>query len=211
MVGITEADQRAARLRRVWRLALLLSGDVGQAAMLYRAVGGSTRIETVDAVRLDRLVVLEHRERQSADADDAATDEVEPETASRDGHIDESGKRLTAGEAYAALERATAQGRLAWLLRRVEGMAEVEAARAMDCSKTALNTHLQRAEATLSGIGADGQAMAEAIGRWVDSAASGCPADPRIAQRRARRRRLLGVLIAIAAAAGAVGIWLALR
>lgn len=200
-MAISRSDQRAARLRRVWRMALLLRGPGAAAWPIHEAVGRAKGMESIEPVRLERMVVFECRQHRGAGEVARHQEEADsPGSASAD-----------AAEAYAALGALPAQAREAWLLRRVEAMDEVAAARTMDCSKTAMNRHLDRAEALLGEAGVDGEAMRGAIERWLDAAASRVPADPRRVARRRGFRRALWAAVGLALAAVAAAIWLSSR
>ncbi len=94
------------------------------------------------------------------------------------------------------------QPREAWLLRRVEQLDETQAARAMDCSKTALNHHLDRADTVMRSRFCD---RADAVADAIRDAADQLEPAPYIEAWQARRRRrwwwwIIAALIATVAA-----------
>jgi len=219
MGEVSRGDRRAAGLRRAWRLALLFSGDVERAREVHTAVGLRAKVEAIEAYRLDRLVVLEHRERRgprrrvSRDRGDgvgAASSASEAAGAVGASAGEGSARGLIdAAWAYEALEALSPQGREAWLLRRVEGMEEIAAARAMDCSKTALGHHLRHAERSMEEAGLDGEGLRRSIVGWLEATAPHPPAEPRAARRRRRLRRAAWAVGIAAAAAAIVAAWAA--
>ncbi|HYE02821.1 MAG TPA: hypothetical protein VD963_06265 [Phycisphaerales bacterium] len=183
------ADAVVPRERRLWRLALILTrGDHPLAAELALRAAARIRPGAVDLARLDRAVIQACRELPRAGP---------------------ARPRGAAADAAPLLVRAGALPRQAfeaWALRRVEELDERHAARAMDCSRTALRLHLARAETLL---GAEGTAPTEAelaaLRAWLDRQ------DPTIhlSGRRAdlaRRRRARVALAVLAGVAIALGI-----
>lgn len=171
---------------RVWRLAVLLTGDTAAAAALFSGImRHRKRIERVEPQRLDRLILLRARERAEALRDPA---NVEPR--------------------FARVYRLPEQPLEAWVLRRVEQLDETVAARAMDCSKTALRLHLKAADEALAEAGAgDSDDPATALRRRID-ALDPAPAVARWrAKRRKRRWWVLLLAIALLAALALAGWW----
>ncbi|MCP3903769.1 MAG: hypothetical protein GY715_09055 [Planctomycetes bacterium] len=171
--------------RRVYRLAVLLTGDrVAGARVIEEVLGAQPDLRELDDAHIDRLTVLRSREvRAAAIRDDA----VGPETA----------------DAVAALDR---QPREAWVFTRVYRLGPRELARAMDCSVTASQRHLERAD----------RAMRDALGGRAAEAppvllgfshALEVPAFYRADQASRRRRRLVlvaTVVIVLVAALAAI-------
>jgi hypothetical protein len=151
---------RAACERRVYRLAVLLTGNpVAATVVIESVVGAQPDLGRLDSSHLDRLTVLRSRE-------------IVP------GRIVDDRVPGTVAEALAALEP---QQREAWVFTRAYGLPLREAAKAMDCSVTAARLHLDRA--TLGDdAAAVGALRAYALGLDV-------PAFHRRRQRHRRRVR----------------------
>lgn len=114
--------------RRVYRLAALLTGDQTTAArVLDDVLAEPGRLKRLDGAHLDRLTVLRCREQKSGPFAEVAGEK----------------------ESAAALVGMDAQPREAWIMSHVYSMQPRDAARAMDCSVTALNLHLNRAHAVM--------------------------------------------------------------
>jgi hypothetical protein len=174
---------RAACERRVYRLATLLTGNpIAAAKVIERVVDAQPDLQNLDSAHMDRLTVLRSREISPAVI---ANDHVPMEVA----------------EALAGL---TDQQREAWVFARVYGLAEREMAKAMDCSVTATQRHLEKAEETMAarlGKGAGGAATS--LREY--SMSLDVPEFYRARRRRRRRLRLAAMLIlAGAAAAGLI-------
>lgn len=171
----------------MWRLAYLLSGEPAAAERLFAdLMRDRGRIETVDGLRLDRMIVLRWRE-------------CRPDTPPTDDHGD-----------LAPVYALPAQPLEAWLLRRVEQMDEVAAAQAMDCSKTALRLHLEAADHLLAEHADHPDALAAELRRRAD-ALDPAPVLEAWRSGRRKRRRMLLVAAAILVLIAGVGGWLALR
>jgi len=172
--------------RRIYRLALLLSGRPDTAGAVVRSVlGDRGGIRAADVARLDRLVILRCRDHRARPLD------------------------LPGLDAFAAgvLASLDAQPREAWLLARVFGLPEREAARSMDCSVTAVRLHLERADATIRDRLDEDRRRAMVGGLRTLVAGIDVPADVRagwVRRRRLRRVRTL-VVAAIGLAALAWG------
>lgn len=173
--------QREACERRVYRLALLLTGNVrGAAAVIREVVGVQPDLRTMDSAHMDRLTVLRSREVPVGRLDTGAVPEV-------------------IANALASLP---AQQRETWVFARVYAMDLRSIAKAMDCSASATQRHLEAADAAMAVAleshpgGAEGAAAAlRAFTMEVD-----VPAFYRAAQRRRRSIRLavIGSVLAIA-------------
>src|SRR6056297_1742673 len=139
--------------RRLYRLALLLTGRPERADVHARAVatdairrrprsGGRPRLGPASADRLERQVLLACRR-------DAAGDP-------------------RAAPGFGRLEGLPGQFREAFVLVRVLGRSLREAARAMDCSRTAVRRHLERADAALLAAASTSGAAAPNVAAFVD-------------------------------------------
>ncbi|GAB4515710.1 MAG: hypothetical protein Tsb0013_20270 [Phycisphaerales bacterium] len=146
-------DAREAYHRRAYRVALLLTGARGEALRILEGIARSIPSpETASDARFDRAVIQASRPTYEG-------------TARRD--TGELAQQLGFSEPAAGLwSRAhalPAQEREAWILREVEGMDSVRAARAMDCSRNALeDIHLPGAMRALQREG-----YADALGEIV--------------------------------------------
>lgn len=186
--------RRDAIERRVFRLAVLLTGREDRAVRVLEQVLDDRRNGSRDAVYLDRMTILRSREHLVAGDGDAIRG---------------------APQRWAqALWSLPAQGREAWVLARVYKTPERAMARSMDCSTSATARHLDQADAAVeavAGVGTD--AFVEMV--RDHSMNIDVPEHYRLkTRRRARRRRLirrwatgLVVLLVLAAAAAAVIWW----
>lgn len=179
---------RAACERRVYRLAVLLTGDpVAATGVIAKVVGSQPDLAQLDSAHMDRLSVLRSREIRPAAL---VSDVVPPKTA----------------EALAGL---TAQQREAWVFARVYQTPPREMSRAMDCSSTAADRHLQLADAAMRrALGGDADAAAQRFREY--SMTLDVPAFYREAQRRRRHMRLavrLAIAAVIALLLGALAVW----
>jgi hypothetical protein len=168
--------KREACERRVYRLATLLTGDpVAATRVIEAVVDAQPDLRKLDNARMDRLTVLRSRE-------------ITPATLVAEG----VGPRVTT-----ALSRLGFQHREAWVFTRVYQLTPREAARAMDCSVTAMNRHLQMADSAMRGaLGDQVTDAAERLLRYTMSL--DVPAFYRA--RKRRRRWLRGALWALAGA-----------
>lgn len=179
-------DRRACE-RRVYRLAALLSGNPNAAADVIHAVlDAQPNLGEMESARMDRLTVLRSRE-------------ITP------GTIVSDAVPTVAAKALASL---TPQQREAWVFVRMYRVPMREAARAMDCSVTALTTHMNLAnEAMDAALGkASGKAItqeeaAAALRKWT--MAIDVPRFFRQEQERRRRVRIALLILAIVGVLGA--------
>jgi len=169
---------RQACERRVYRLALLLTGRRASAiAVTEQVIGAQADLSALDSAHLDRLAVLRSREQTA-------------------GRVELPGLEDAIAEAMAELPE---QQREAVIFTRVYSMDERTAAKAMDCSYRAVQQHAQRAEATLRDtLDEQLDALAEQVRRAVMQV--DVPEVYR--QRQRRRRRVRRTLIVLAVAAG---------
>ena len=179
---------REACERRVYRLATLLTGNSRSAAgVITVVVDAQPDLSKLDSAHLDRLTVLRSRE-------------VRPGVL-----LDESISPPTAQ----ALADLPSQQREAWVLARVYRIPLRELARAMDCSVTATQRHLEVADGAMQ-IALDGKAHQAAEALLAYSMSLDVPAFYRREQHRRRMlRRLLAALavLLILAAIVAVAVW----
>ena len=183
-------DRREAYERRVWRLAFLLTGghEAACARIVAAVLDAQPDVRRLDPARLDRLVVLSARRRR-----------VAPPSPPPDAP---PGQTL-----LAAAGRMPRQMLEAFLLIRIDGLDLMPAAKAMDCSKTATQRHLDRAnEAMAEAFGDRLPEMIDALRAAADNLAPG-PALRAHRERLRRRKRLrlallvLGISAAVLAGA----------
>jgi hypothetical protein len=195
--------------RRVFRLAILLTGDPVRAAGVIReVVGACPDLQGLDSAHLDRLTVLRCREagaarrrrglirRRPSGPGAAPTGSGPPPADAR--------------AALAALAGLPDQPREAWVFCRLYELPPREAARAMDCSRTATERHLAQADEHLARRrgGASPAAVAETLRAYTLSL--DVPEIHRDAQRLRRRLRIgryLLLALLLAGAAAAVIVW----
>jgi hypothetical protein len=116
---------RAACERRVYRLATLLTGNpVAATNVIAQVIDAQPDLREMDSAHMDRLTVLRSREIKPA----VLVSDYVP---------------IALAEALAGL---TAQQREAWVFSRVYQMGVREMARAMDCSVTATQRHIEQAD-----------------------------------------------------------------
>jgi hypothetical protein len=128
--------EREACERRVYRLATLLTGHPQAAVgVVTVVVDAQPDLSRLDSSHMDRLTVLRSRDIRSG----VITSELVPPRVA------------------AALADLPQQQREAWVLSRVYRMDERETAKAMDCSLTAIQRHIEHAD----------HAMARALSRSV--------------------------------------------
>jgi hypothetical protein len=119
---------REACERRVYRLATLLTGNpVAATKVIAQVVDAQPDLRGLDSAHMDRLTVLRSRE-------------IKPAVLVSD-HVP-----VAVAEALASL---TAQQREAWVFSRVYQMDSREMARAMDCSVTATQRHIEQADSLM--------------------------------------------------------------
>jgi DNA-directed RNA polymerase specialized sigma24 family protein len=176
----------AACERRVYRLAVLLTGRPEAAVEVIVAVVASPRsLRALDGAHLDRLTILRSREMA---AGTLVSDLVPSELAS-------------------ALGSLPAQPRESWVLARVFATPLRETARAMDCSVTATKLHLAQADSVMDAAATDRQAAIEPWRRYAASLE--VPEFFRESrQRMARRRRVVVAAAFVVVAAGMLVVML---
>lgn len=134
---------RAACERRVYRLALLLTGNARAAwRVIVAVVDAQPDLRKLDGPHMDRLTVLRSRE-------------IKP------GRLRGEGVPLRVAEAMMQL---SPQQREAWVFARVYGLPLREMAKSMDCSTTATERHLAAADhAMTTMLGDEAAGGAEAM------------------------------------------------
>lgn len=125
------------RLQRMYALAFLLSGTRERAIAIGRhAVSLRPEFDRLSAVELDRLIVLSSREQGPSHEQAESTPGAQTGAPSGHGAV-----RL-----FDAAMRLRSSAREAWMLREVIELDDTHAARAMDCSKIALNRFVEIAQ-----------------------------------------------------------------
>lgn len=184
---------------RLWRQALALTGDRRSAEwVVASALGATDNPNKMRQDRRDRLITQWARESLRREA---------LQTTHGD-HLDFGPEGAQLWSASRALPRLQLE---AWTLRVLEGMEEIRAARALDCSRTSMNAALHEAETALqqllgdhyvSAIGSVRTALAEADAAEVLSAIA---EGQRLA--KARRRTMSIVQFVLFAACAGVLVW----
>ena len=171
----------------MYRLATLLTGSpVLATRVIGQVVGVRADLRTFDDAHLDRLTVLRSRELIEAD---------------RTSEIVAKGLDPEAARVLASID---GQRREAWIFHRIYQLEPRAIARAMDCSRAAVATHLDMAERTL-----DPEASEHAAKQLLDyTLRLDVPAFHRERLRRRRVARLVwriaiivGVLVLLGVAA----------
>lgn len=213
-------ERREAYLRRAWRLAALLTGDPDRAdAVLRRCLARRPDLEHLSIDRLERIVIQETRSdaatagrpasakphtliarlRDRHERHSRAESRASPPThaPTRPPRADASDTPAAADVALAALAELPAQQREAWILRALDAENEIDASKAMDCSRTALARHLEHAEDSMrSALGDSYNEVLAALRARVETFDPG-PFVSEIADAR-RRRRLTRIVGAFA-------------
>ena len=141
------ADREACE-RRVYRLALLLTGNERAATGVTATVVGLRRdLHRIGGARLDRLTVLRSREARRTAPDSPLVD-------------------APIRHALGSMPRQQLES---WVFHRVFQLPLREMSRAMDCSVTATERHLDLAEDMLekeAGVGASSRATTQ-VRQWI--------------------------------------------
>jgi len=178
----------------VYRLAALLSGNpLAAGEVIHAVLDAQPNLDAMESARMDRLTVLRSRE-------------IEP------GRIVDD--RIPAGLAE-AIAHLSPQQREAWVLVRIYHVPMREAARAMDCSVTALTQHMKLSQDAMeTALGLAGSMTqddaAELLRAW--SLALDVPQFIVQAEHRRKRTRIaLGIVIVILAVGAIVGALAVIR
>lgn len=191
-------DESERIIQRLWRRATALTGDQRAAEwVVAAALGAADSPLKMHESRRDRLVAQRARE------------------ASKRGIGAGEGAGLALSGAAAQLwEGARALPRLqmeAWTLRVLEGMEEIPAARALDCSRSAMNAALEQAEETLRRLaGEEYVAGVEGVRRalaGLDAGQATSAIRNRTAAARRRRRVVSAIQLLMFFACAAVLTW----
>lgn len=129
-------------IQRLWRRAVVLTGD-RQAAqwVVATAITSTDNPLKMNAFRRDRLVTQRAREAARRDFPGERSDGLALE-----------GAAAQVWSAAHALPRLQME---AWTLRVLEGLEEIPAARALDCSRSAMNAALAEGETALRALTGD--------------------------------------------------------
>ncbi|MHC4976742.1 MAG: RNA polymerase sigma factor [Planctomycetota bacterium] len=193
------------------RVALLLTADSTRADdVLGVVLASQPDLRHVDIARVRRLVILRAREDRFGSPPRKKPWLVRV----RERHLRARGEALPAEQqpptevfdgialvAFRACERLDRQQMEAWLLHRVEDLDLRQAARAMDCSTSALQRHLERAEAslgqTLGGEYVEAIERLRAQSRGVETLPSLRWMRDRVRRSRATRRVVVGIALVL--------------
>ncbi len=186
-------NQRRAYEARIWRLAFLLTGHpVAANQLIARVLRAQPDVLAVEAVRLDRLVILQSREWAARHARSVAASPP----------LD-----AVAAEVLTAALGLNHQLLEAWILARVDGMEGLSVSRAMDCSNTAVANHLAEADREMAErMGAKLAPGLEALRKAADGLdPRPFIEDVRRRQRTRGRRRLIAMALVLLAAV--IALW----
>mgnify|MGYP003575705683 CR=1 FL=1 len=144
------ADREACE-RRVFRLAMLLTGNPDAAVkVIKQVIAAQPDLRNVDGAHMDRLTVLRCREVKAVPLNVPGA-AVGPDVAE-------------------ALAKLPAQQREAWVFSKVYRMDLREMSRAMDCSTTAIAMHQDQAdEAMMRWLGVEARGAADQLLRYSQS------------------------------------------
>ena len=217
--------------RRAWRLALLLTGDPRAAQeVARRSLDRQADWGRLPPARLDRLVVQAARQggpiktktslsaalrskldsvrmghRLTREGFAVSGEPVEAEWA-------DSPFSLEGKDVIAALQALPTQQREAWIFRTLDLVDPIEASKALDCSRTALDRHLSLAKESMeTKLDERTDECIEAIRRDVDTLDPSPFLEWRQAIRRRRRRWKAAAILGGAIAIGAVAVTLWLK
>jgi hypothetical protein len=157
-----------------------------------RIVEDRSDLPRLDPARLDRLVILRARELAERPPKRWRSPEPAPDPSDPLRAPDPLGLPIVV-ETMRTANSLPRQSMEAWLLRHVDQLGDIAISRAMDCSRTALTRHLERAE----------QAMREQLGDRYEEAIETLreaidrldPAPAVRAAQQRRRRRWIGRLL----------------
>ncbi len=192
-------DATDALKRRMWRQALALTGGPEPAARVVESVlRVQPRLQRLAEHQRNRLVVQHSREVTASDAESAV------------GYLGLDGTRAGL---VTALRTLAPQQREAWVLAELEGYDTIPAARAMDCSRTAMSRFLEEANDSLTSLmGEDYAPAIEGVRAAIDRAdaePSMAEVDRRHARTRARQRLWVGVRFGVGFVLMAWVLWAA--
>lgn len=208
-------DRREAYLRRAWRLAALLTGDRERAsAVILRCLVAQPNLVRLPPGRLDRLVIQQARDMHARPPRPALSQRLTGLLQRiRAGHRDSRGLPMpvasapeatplfspTAQRAMTVLLAIPSQRREAWILRELDSTGEIDASKAMDCSRAALARHLSLAESAMRETLGDG--FNDAVAALKRDADGLDPEAFILAERRDRRRRTRWLVIVLVSTA----------
>lgn len=130
---------------RAWRLAILTTGDADIARRTLSNLRVPPRGERLDADRIDRLAIQSLR-RACGPTARAGPNEVQGPPSPARRRVDP----ISLGSAHDILATLPLQAAEAFVLRRLDELDPIRACRAMDCSRSAADRFLERAERELS-------------------------------------------------------------
>ena len=153
-------DPELALAARTWRLAMLATAEPDAARQALAALAPVPPEEPLSIDRIDRLaiqairrIVPPARRRNPDESAPAFDPAAPPKPTTKPTHSLGPAHRVIAGLPLQAAE--------AFILRRLDDLDPIRACRAMDCSRSAADRFLERADAALaSAFGPDGAAAA---------------------------------------------------
>ena len=179
---------------RAWRLAILATGDADVARRTLSNLRVPPRGERLDADRIDRLAIQSLR-RACGPTARAGPDQVQGPPSPARRRVDP----VSLGRAHDVLVALPLQAAEAFVLRRLDELDPIRACRAMDCSRSAADRFLERAERELSNsLGPEHDSAILAL----KAASDGLAPEPQVvamcvsrARDRSRRRVALTVTV----------------
>jgi hypothetical protein len=179
--------------RRIWRLGYLLTGDsAGAAGLVDRVLRTRPDAVEMEPPKLDRLIIQQAREGPRRQATPGAS---------------ETPEQKVLREAQLLSE----QPREAWVLSRIDRLDELHVSLAMDCSRSATRNHLAAADEQMRARLYGKEEPIEALRRFADGLDPGDIIAAHRAEQRARARRRLAVIGAIAFVALLLAAYAALK
>ncbi|MEM1424096.1 MAG: hypothetical protein AAGH64_08845 [Planctomycetota bacterium] len=196
-------DAREAYHRRAYRVALVLTDAEGRALRILEDVARAIPSpQTVSDARFDRAVIQASRPSYESRAREGTGDGT-------DGLAERLGLSEHASDLWARAHALSAQELEAWVLCEAEGMETVRAARAMDCSRNALERiHLPAAKKRLASDAYD--ASLDEIARALaslDTDHALAHIEGVLAEHRRRSRLVTAVSLVLLLAAFAIMIY----
>jgi hypothetical protein len=192
---------------RAWRLAILATADADLARRTLALLPPPVRGQPLDADRIDRLAIQSLRRAAGPESRAAAMAEPGVQRPPRVCR-----EPLSLGPAHDVIASLPLQAAEAWVLRRLDDLDPIRACRAMDCSRSAADRFLERADRELADrLGEEHAARVAALRAAADELAP----DPRVVascmqRARARSRRRVGLAVAIIGATLTILLMIAL-
>jgi hypothetical protein len=181
--------------RRIWRLSFLLTGNELAAADLVDRVQRAHDVQTLDPVHLDRLVIQQAREMLGTAMGPRRTQRRTPPQSPLAQNAAPEAMRL-----FAVVQSLPEQPREAWVLARIDDLELLHISRAMDCSNTATQNHLNAGDEQVRAETKDEHnAALSALRLFADHLDPGPIIADQRARRRAQRARRAGIIAVLIA------------